>query len=119
MKLATLGIPLLLVLALFFYLTDRNKTPPVRNGKTPEATSATPAVTQPSKPKRKPEGYGECMWLSDQEYKREMAKFDWIRRQPEVNYGRLRDDRYGKGLNTITREKLDRERQCLEGGFRE
>ena len=36
-----------------------------------------------------------------------MAKFDWIRQQPDVDYGRIRDDRYGKGLNTITREQLD------------
>ena len=28
---------------------------------------------------------------------------------PEVDYGRLRDDKYGKGLNTITKEKLERE----------
>ena len=46
-----------------------------------------------------------------------MAKFDWIRQQPEVDYGRLRDDRYGKGLNTITREKLEREKKCFEDGM--
>ena len=28
---------------------------------------------------------------------------------PEVDYGRPRDDKYGKGLNTITKEKLERE----------
>ena len=36
---------------------------------------------------------------------------------PEADYGRLRDDRYGKGLNTITKEKLEREKKCFEDGM--
>ncbi len=31
----------------------------------------------------------------------------------KVGYGRLRDDVYGKGINTIAKEKLVRESQCL------
>ena len=58
------------------------------------------------------------MWFSNEQYKRDMSKFNWIRRQPEVNYGRLRDDKYGKGLNTITKEKLEREKKCFEDGMR-
>ena len=46
-----------------------------------------------------------------------MAKFDWIRQQPDVDYGRIRDDRYGKGYNTITREQLEREKKCFEDGM--
>ena len=49
------------------------------------------------------------MWFSNEQYKRDMIKFNWIRSQPEVNYGRLRDDKYAKGLNAIAKEKLERE----------
>ena len=46
-----------------------------------------------------------------------MIQFKRIRMKPEVNYGRLRDDKYGKGLNTITKEQLEREKECMENGL--
>ena len=115
MKLSTLGIPLLIGLALFFYLSDIDDFPSIENDKTPELKS--PQST-PKPPKSKPSSYRECMWFSNAQYKRDMRKFNWIRSQPEVNYGRLRDDKYGKGLNTITKEKLEREKKCFEDGVR-
>ena len=35
---------------------------------------------------------------------------------PEVDYGRLRDDKYEKGLITITKEMLESEKKCFEDG---
>ena len=49
------------------------------------------------------------MRRSDEQYERDMIQFKRIRMKPEVKYGRLRDDKYGKGLNTITKEQLERE----------
>lgn len=46
-----------------------------------------------------------------------MSEFRRIRRQSEVTYGRIRDDKYGKGLNTITKEMLGREKKCFEDGM--
>ena len=54
------------------------------------------------------------MRLSNEQYKRDMSEFRRIRRQAEVTYGRIRDDGYGKGLNTITKEMLEREKKCFE-----
>ena len=119
LKLSTLGIPLLVGIGAVFYLVDSNMLPFFETDNNPEATSPEPAESKPTnpKPKSKHRGYGQCVAFSNEQYKRDMAKFDWIRQQPEVDYGRLRDDRYGKGLNTITSEKLEREKKCFEDGM--
>ena len=114
MKLSTAGIPLLIGLAAFFYLVEIDDFPSIEKDQKPELTSPQPP-SDPGKPK--PKGYKECMRHSNEQYKRDMSKFNWIRRQPEVDYGRLRDDKYGKGLNTITKEKLEREKKCSEDGL--
>ena len=128
MKLSTIGIPLLLGLAAVFFLADGNVLTTIQIDNIPEEAlppgvskpskqeSSKPKSTEPKRSKPKPRGYGQCIALSNKEYQRDMAEFNWIRKQPEIDYGRLRDDRYGKGLNTITREKLAREKQCLECG---
>ena len=114
MKLSTVGIPLLIGLAIFFYVFEIDGYLSIENDQKPELKS--PQLLFES-PKPKPNGYKECMLLSDEQYKRDMSKFNWIRSQPEVDYGRLRDDKYGKGLNTITKEMLEREKQCSEDGL--
>ena len=114
MKPSTIGIPLLIGLAIFFYLVEIDNFPFIENNQEPALKSPEPP-SDPPKPK--PKGYKECMWHSNEQYKRDMSKFNWVRRQPEVNYGRLRDDRYGKGLNTITKEKLERDKKCFEDGL--
>ena len=114
MKLSTLGIPLLLGLGISFYLADINGVPPANNHQTFKQKSPQPS-SQPTK--QKPQGYRECMRHSDEQYERDMIKFKRIRMKPEVNYGRLRDDKYGKGLNTITKEQLEREKECMENGL--
>ena len=114
MKLSTLGIPLLLGLGIFFHLADINGFPSANNSQTSEQKSPQPS-SQPTK--QKPTGYRECMKRSDEQYERDMIQFKRIRMKPEVNYGRLRDDKYGKGLNTITKEQLEREKECMENGL--
>ena len=114
MKPSTLGIPLLVGLAIVVYLAEIGMFPPAEKTQRPELKLSQPQ-SEPSKPK--PSSYRECMWFSNEQYKRDMSKFNWIRSQPEVNYGRLRDDKYGKGLNTITKEKLEREKKCFEDGM--
>ena len=114
MKLSTLGIPLLLGVGAVFYLVDSNKLPSLDSDKSPEVLSPKPAVTIPTK--RKPRGYAQCIAFSNEQYRRDMRKFRRIAAQPDVNYGRIRDDRYGKGLNTITIEQLEREKKCSEAG---
>ena len=113
MKLSTVGIPVLIGLAIFCYVVEIDGYPSIENDQTP-LKSPQPLSDSP---KRKPNGYKECMRLSHEQYKTDMSKFNWIRSQPEVDYGRLRDDKYGKGLNTITKEKLEREKQCSEDGL--
>ena len=119
MKLSTFGIPLLVGIGIIFYLVDSNMLPFFEAGNNPEATSPEPAESEPTnpRPKSRPRGYGQCVAFSNERYIRDMAKFDWIRQQPEVDYERLRDDRYGKGLNTIAAEKLEREKKCFEDGI--
>lgn len=114
MKLSTLGIPLLIGLAAFFYLVEIDGSPTIENDQKLELELSQPPSDLP---KPKPKRYKECMWFSNEQYKRDMSVFNRIRRQPEVNYGRLRDDKYGKGLNTITKEKLEREKKCFEDGL--
>ena len=114
MKLSTLGIALLLGVGIFFYLADINGIPSANNHQTSKQKSPQPS-SQPTK--QKPQGYRECMRRSDEQYERDMIKFKRIRMKPEVNYGRLRDDKYGKGLNTITKEQLEREKECMENGL--
>ena len=109
MKLSTVGIPLLIGLAVFFYLADIDGSPSIEHNQKPDLKSPQPASESP-----KPKGYKECMRLSNEQYKRDMSEFRRIRMQAEVTYGRIRDDRYGKGLNTITKEMLEREKKCSE-----
>ena len=114
MKLSTVGIPVLIGLAIFFYVVEIDGYQSIENDQKPALKSPQPLSDSP---KRKPNGYKECMRLSHEQYKTDMSKFNRIRSQPEVDYGRLRDDKYGKGLNTITKEKLEREKQCSEDGL--
>ena len=114
MKLSTLGIPLLIGLAAFFYLVEIDSSPTIEYKHKLELELSQPPSDLP---KPKPKRYKECMWFSNEQYKRDMSVFNRIRSQPEVNYGRLRDDKYGKGLNTITKEKLEREKKCFEDGL--
>ena len=118
MKLSTVGIPLLIGLGVFFYLADINGFPSIENNQKPELKSPQPPSESPKpKPKPKPKGYKECMRLSNQQHKRDMSEFRRIDIQAEVTYGRIRDDKYGKGLNTITKEQLEREKKCFEDGM--
>ena len=114
MKLSTVGIPLLIGLAVFFYWVDIDGIPSIENNQKPELKSPQPPSESP---KPKPKGYKECMRLSNEQYKRDMSEFRRIRRQAEVTYGRIKDDKYGKGLNTITKEMLGREKKCFEDGM--
>ena len=109
MKLSTVGIPLLIGLAVFFYMADIDDFPSIENYQKTELKSPQPPSDSP-----KPKSYKECMRLSNEQYKRDMREFRRIRRQVEVTYGRIRDDGYGKGLNTITKEMLEREKKCFE-----
>ena len=118
MKLSTVGIPLLIGLSVFFYLADIDGFPSIENNQKPELKSPQPPSESPKpKPKTKPKGYKECMRLSNEQHKRDMSEFRRIDRQAEVTYGRIRDDKYGKGLNTITKEMLEREKKCFEDGM--
>lgn len=114
MKLSTVGIPLLIGLSVFFYLADIDGFPSIENNQKPELKSPQPPSESP---KPKPKGYKECMRLSNEQHKRDMSEFRRIDRQAEVTYGRIRDDKYGKGLNTITKEMLEREKKCFEDGM--
>ena len=119
MKLSTLGIPLLVDIGAVFYQVDSSTPLFFEADNNPEATLSEAAMSKPSKPKpkSKPRGYAQYVAFSNEQYQRDMDNFNWIRQQPEVDYGRLRDDRYGKGLNTITREELEREKKCFEDGI--
>jgi len=53
-----------------------------------------------------------CLSESKRIYDVEIDRYKKIQDNPEVSYARLYDDEYGKGMNTITKEILDREEIC-------
>ena len=91
MKLSTVGIPVLIGLAIFFYVVEIDGYQSIENDQKPALKSSQPLSDSP---KRQPNVYKECMRLSHEQYKIDMSKFNWIRSQPEVDYGQLRDDKY-------------------------
>ena len=52
----------------------------------------------------------QCLKRSNEIYAEEVSGFEVIERK--VGYFRMRDDRYGKGFHTITKDRLARESEC-------
>ena len=103
-------VPLsLLAAAAYFYINDARKFPTSESSVEPETNRSDaifpkPLGTQGQKLDQ------DCLQRSTAIYDKEITAYEAIERK--VGYGRLRDDGYGKGLNTITKEKLVRESQC-------
>ena len=109
LKFSWLGPLLLLAAAAFFYIIDAREFSTSEPNAAPETNRSDaifpqPLGTQGQKPDQ------ECLQRSTAIYDKEITAYEAIERK--VGYGRLRDDGYGKGLNTITKEKLARESQC-------
>ena len=52
----------------------------------------------------------KCLRRSEKIYSREISEFEALERK--LGYFRLRNNRYGKGFNTIMTEQLAREAEC-------
>ena len=103
-------VPLvLLVAAAYFYITDKGKFPSSEPSIKPETNRFDASFPKPSSTQGKKLDQ-DCLQRSTAIYDEEITAYEAIERK--VGYGRLRDDGYGKGLNTITKEKLVRESQC-------
>lgn len=100
---------LLLVAAAFFYIKDARKFQTSEPSVAPETNRSDNIFPKPLISEDQ-EIDQDCLQRSTAIYDKEIATYESIERQ--VGYGRLRDDGYGKGLNTITKEKLVREGQC-------
>ena len=121
MKSSTIGIPLLFIVAFVFYIADGGKMPFIQRYNSakpatpsPERTNnnSTPPTKNALFSPRSRQSYESCMGRSRRIYDSEISNHRKISSMPEVDYGRLRDDRYGKGLNTIWKERLLREEDC-------
>ena len=121
MKPSTIGIPLLFIIAFIFYIADGGKIPFIQQNDSAKLVTASPEQTNNnSSPTTKNvlfsprslQSYESCTKESRRIYNSEISNHRKISAMPEVNYGRLRDDRYGKGLNTIWKERLLREEDC-------
>ena len=121
MKPSTIGIPLLFIVAFIFYIADGGKIPFIQqNDPAKPATPSPKRTNSNSSPTannallspRSRQSYESCMKESRRIYNSEISNHRKISAMPEVDYGRLRDDRYGKGLNTIWKERLLREKDC-------
>ena len=121
MKPSTIGIPLLFIVAFVFYIADGGKIlfiqqndPAKSAAPSPERTNNNSSLTTKNSlfSPRDRQSYESCMKESRGIYNSEISNHRRISAMPEVDYGRLRDDRYGKGLNTIWKERLLREEDC-------
>ena len=121
MKPSTIGIPLLFIIAFIFYIADGGKIPFIQQNDSAKPVTASPEQTNNnSSPTTKNalfsprslQSHESCMKESRRIYNSAISNHRKISAMPEVNYGRLRDDRYGKGLNTIWKERLLREEDC-------
>ena len=100
---------LLLAAAAFFYINDAKgplTSEPSESRTTDVATSVAPKSSTP-------QGLIEsekCLQRSTKIYNEEISEFEALERK--LGYFRLRNDRYGKGFNTIMKEQLAREAEC-------
>tara|TARA_B100000085_G_C18112070_1_gene337619 strand:+ start:70 stop:444 length:375 start_codon:yes stop_codon:yes gene_type:complete len=121
LKPSTIGIPLLFIVAFIFYIADGGEIPFIQqNDPAKPATPSPERINNNSSSTTKNAlfstrsllSYESCMKESRRIYNSEISNHRKISAMPEVDYGRLRDDRYGKGLNTIWKERLLREEDC-------
>ena len=103
-------VPLLLLTgAAFFFIKDANKP----STSEPSSAPATGASTTVAPKRSTPQGNTvneKCLQRSKKIYNDEISEFKVLERK--LGYFRLRNDRYGKGFNTIIKEQLSREAEC-------
>ena len=103
-------VPLLLLAAAAFFFIKDDKGPSISEPSDSPATGISTSVA----PKRlTPQGLivnEKCLQRSEKIYNDEISKFEALERK--LGYFRLRNDRYGKGFNTIMKERLAREAEC-------
>lgn len=60
---------------------DSNMLPFLEADNSPDAASPEPVEFEPANPKQKSKsrGYWQCVAFSNEQYERDMARFDWIR----------------------------------------
>ena len=106
---------ILLACAAAFYLGSRDGfdglIPEVPERDSPEEPSQNRELLKDEKPPAI-SAHERCMERSDEIYRSEVINF--IRIEKLVGVGRFQDDMHGKGLNRITRERLEREEQCQQ-----
>ena len=79
----------------------------------PSESPATDVSTSVAPKRSTPQGLFQtekCLQRSKKIYNDEISEFEALERK--LGYFRLRNDRYGKGFNTIMKEQLAREAEC-------
>ena len=103
-------VPLLLLTAAAFFFIKDAKRPSISEPSDSPVTGVSKSFTSKSST---PQGLIEsekCLRRSIKIYNDEISQFEALERK--LGYFRLRNDRYGKGFNTIMKEKLAREAEC-------
>ena len=103
-------VPLLLLTAAAFFFIKDAKGPSTSE---PSDSPATGVATSVAPKRSTPQGLIEsekCLRRSNQIYNDEISEFEAL--ESKLGYFRLRNDRYGKGFNTIMKEHLAREAEC-------
>ena len=103
-------VPLLfLAAAAFFFIKDANWPSISEPSESPVTDIFTSAAPKGSTLQCLAES-DECIRRSEKIYRVEIAEFKALERK--LGYFRFRDDRYGKGFNTIMKEQLARKSDC-------
>ena len=103
-------VPLLLLTAAAFFFIKDSMGPSISE---PSESPATDVSTSVAPKRSTPQGLFQtekCLQRSKKIYNDEISEFEALERK--LGYFRLRNDRYGKGFNTIMKEQLAREAEC-------
>ena len=103
-------VPLLLLTSAAFFFIKDAKGPSISE---PIASPATGVSTSVDPKHSTPQGLivsKKCLQQSKTIYNDEISEFEAL--ESKLGYFRLRNDRYGKGFNTIMKEHLAREAEC-------
>ncbi len=103
-------VPLLLLTAAAFFFIKDSKGPSTSE---PSDSPATGVSTSAAPKRSTTQGLIEsekCLRRSKKIYNDEISEFEAL--EKKLGYFRLRNDRYGKGFNTIMKEQLAREAEC-------
>ena len=103
-------VPLFLLAAAAFFLMEEVREPRLSDPSVAPADSTSDVVVPKPSDDQALLFSQKCLKRSNAIYAEEVYEFEAIERK--VGYFRMRDDGYGKGFHTITKDRLARESEC-------